>query len=129
MKAMKAGAIGLKRGRILNIYPEGERAYDGRLHKFKKGAAILATELELPILPVAMDGLHKVWARRSMRIRPAKVTIRIGAPFFAKDIVDTDERRSTNSEQGYAAVTDHLRTTIEEMIAEIRGETKKALAD
>ena len=44
MKAMKAGAIGLKRGRILNIYPEGERAYDGKLHDFKKGAAILATE-------------------------------------------------------------------------------------
>jgi hypothetical protein len=26
---------------------EGERAYDGELHQFKKGAAILATELEL----------------------------------------------------------------------------------
>jgi 1-acyl-sn-glycerol-3-phosphate acyltransferase len=40
MKAMKAGAVGLKNGKVLNIYPEGERAFDGELHDFKKGAAI-----------------------------------------------------------------------------------------
>ncbi|HEX9959403.1 MAG TPA: AMP-binding protein, partial [Pyrinomonadaceae bacterium] len=68
MRAMKAGAAGLKSGKVLNIYPEGERAFDGELHEFKKGAAILATELDLPILPVALDGLHKVWARASWRI-------------------------------------------------------------
>ncbi len=87
MKAMKAGAIGLKHGKVLNIYPEGERAYDGELHDFKKGAAILATELDLPIVPVAIDGLHKVWARRSMRIRPGKVKVRFGEAFYAKDIL------------------------------------------
>ena len=48
LKAMKAGAMGLKKGMVLNIYPEGERAFDGKLHEFKKGAAILATELNLP---------------------------------------------------------------------------------
>ena len=118
MKAMKAGAIGLKHGRILNIYPEGERAYDGELHKFKKGAAILATELDLPILPVAMDGLHKVWGRRSMRIRPGKVKIRIGAPFYSKDIVP--QKETANREQTYEAVTAHLKHTIAGMIDDMR---------
>lgn len=121
MKAMKAGAIGLKHGRILHIYPEGERAYDGDLHKFKKGAAILATELDLPILPVAMDGLYNVWARRSFKIRPAKVKIRIGAPFYAKDVVpQAGEQRTTNNEQIYEAVTAHLKQTIAGMIDEMR---------
>ena len=55
----------LKTRKVLNIYPEGERAFDGELHEFKKGAAILATELELPILPVAIDGVYKVWSRSS----------------------------------------------------------------
>lgn len=87
MKAMKAGAIGLRHGKILNIYPEGERAYDGELHEFKKGAAILATELDLPIVPVAIDGLHKVWARRSKKIRPGKVKLRFGEAFYAKDVL------------------------------------------
>ena len=124
MKAMKAGAIGLKHGRILHIYPEGERAYDGRLHKFKKGAAILATELELPILPVAMDGLYKVWARRTYRIRPAKVKIRIGAPFYAKDVVSHG-----TPEQNYSEVTSHLRDTISSMIDDLRDDDKTVSTD
>src|SRR5258708_20502326 len=91
MKAMKAGAIGLEHGKVLNIYPEGERAFDGELHGFKKGAAILATELDLPIIPVAMDGLYKVWPRKSWRIRPAKVKITIGKAFYAKEVIGTQQ--------------------------------------
>ena len=89
MKAMKAGAIGLRHGKVLNIYPEGERAYDGELHDFKKGSAILATELDLPILPVALDGLQHVWARNSWRIRPGKVKIRFGKAFYASEVVSS----------------------------------------
>ncbi|HMJ07733.1 MAG TPA: AMP-binding protein [Pyrinomonadaceae bacterium] len=124
MKAMKAGAIGLRNGKVLNIYPEGERAYDGELHEFKKGAAILATELDLPILPVALDGLQNVWARKSWRIRPAKVKIRVGEPFYPRDLLSEAPARKTENggEQTYAAVTEHLRRTIETMIGEMRGE-------
>ncbi len=120
MRAMKAGAIGLKNGRVLNIYPEGERAFDGELHEFKKGAAILATELNLPIVPVALDGLHRVWPRASWRIRPGKVKIRIGKPFFAHEISGAGQGSADVSLEAYAAVTDHLKREIAEMIAEMR---------
>ena len=116
MTAMKAGAVGLKKGRILNIYPEGERGFDGELHDFKKGAAILATELDLPILPVALDGLHKVWARRTLKIRPAKVKIRFGKPFYAKEIVSPE----MNDEEKYEIVITHLKNEIARMIEEMR---------
>jgi 1-acyl-sn-glycerol-3-phosphate acyltransferase len=119
MRAMKAGAIGLKNGKVLNIYPEGERAFDGELHKFKKGAAILASELDLPIVPVALDGLHKVWARRTWRIRPAKVKVRIGEPFYAKDVL-RDQAPDISDEDRYAVVTDHLKQTIANIIADLR---------
>jgi long-chain acyl-CoA synthetase len=118
MRAMKAGAIGLKHGKILNIYPEGERAFDGNLHEFKKGAAILATELELPIVPVALDGLQNVWARRSSRIRPAKVKIQIGEPFFANEVVASKGR--IEDDQKYELVTSHLKDAIANMIDEMR---------
>ncbi len=139
MKAMKAGAIGLRSGKVLNIYPEGERAYDGELHDFKKGAAILAIELDMPILPVALDGLQNVWARKSWRIRPAKVKIRFGKAFYAKDILSltgaagtfgaasgSSESQSTSAglslsdDAKYAAITAHLKQTIEAMIDEMR---------
>ncbi|MGI9056334.1 MAG: AMP-binding protein [Pyrinomonadaceae bacterium] len=124
MKAMKAGAIGLKNGKVLNIYPEGERAFDGELHDFKKGAAILATELDLPILPVAIDGVYKVWARQSWVIRPAKVKVKFGEPFYPKDVLETEngKRKTENvsDEQKYEIVTAHLKTEIEKMIDEMR---------
>lgn len=116
LKAMKAGTIGLKRGKILNIYPEGERAFDGQLHPFKKGAAILASEMDLPIIPVALDGLHKVWARKSNRLRLAKVKIKFGKPFYAKDIVSVSETNETK----YAKVTDELKQRVQKMLDEMR---------
>ena len=135
MKAMKAGAIGLKNGKILNIYPEGERAFDGELHNFKKGAAILATELDLAVVPVALDGLQNVWARKSWKIRPAKVKVRIGKPFYAKDVVSrqlsaasgsaVSSEQIAASDDVYAAVTDHLKQTISDMIDEMRSSSKQ----
>jgi len=127
MMAMRSGAAGLKNGWVLNIYPEGERAFDGELHQFKKGAAILASELELPIVPVAIDGLHKVWARRSMKIRPGKVKIRFGEPILPASLLDGGDTRSgpngrPNDDRSYAAITDHLKQTIATMIAEMRND-------
>jgi long-chain acyl-CoA synthetase len=114
LKAMKAGAIGLKNGKILNIYPEGERAYDGELHPFKKGAVILSTELNYPIIPVALDGLHKVWARDSNKIRLAKVKIRFGKPLYF------EEFKNLPDEEKYEKATQHLKDTIQNMLDEMR---------
>ncbi len=134
MRAMKAGAIGLKNGKVLNIYPEGERAFDGELHNFKKGAAILATEIDIPIIPVAIDGLQNVWARNSWKIRPAKVRVTIGKPIYARDVVSAQMAASAgvgsstasvadidaSNDAKYEAVTAHLKQTIADMIDEMR---------
>jgi long-chain acyl-CoA synthetase len=37
LRAMKVGAYGLRQGRILCIFPEGARSFDGELKEFKKG--------------------------------------------------------------------------------------------
>jgi len=126
MRAMKAGAIGLKNGRVLNIYPEGERAFDGELHGFKKGAAILATELDMPIIPVAIDGLYKVWPRNSWRIRPAKVKIAFGKPIYAREFLEiapagaNTSLEAASNDVAYERVTAHLKQTIADMIEEMR---------
>jgi long-chain acyl-CoA synthetase len=116
LKAMKAGAIGLKHGKILNIYPEGERAFDGQLHPFKKGAAILATELNLPIVPVAIDGLHRVWARKSKKITLSKVKIKFGEPFYPAETVAA----ASSDEHGYELVTEELKRRIQNKLDEMR---------
>jgi 1-acyl-sn-glycerol-3-phosphate acyltransferase len=111
---MKAGAIGLRHGKILNIYPEGERAFDGELHPFKKGAAILSSELDLQIVPVALDGLYKVWARGTNKIRFEKVKIRFGQP------LDLQQFNQLEGEEKYEKITKHLKDTIQKMLDEMR---------
>jgi long-chain acyl-CoA synthetase len=61
--AMRAGAAGLRLGKVLILFPEGERSIDGELKPFRKGAAILASHLGVPIVPAAFDGLFPVWPR------------------------------------------------------------------
>ncbi len=61
--AMRAGAYGLRHGLALMLYPEGERSIDGAPRIFKKGAAILSVHLQVPIVPVAIEGFYEAWPR------------------------------------------------------------------
>ena len=127
MRAMKAGAIGLKNGKILNIYPEGERAFDGELHAFKKGASILSAELDMPIIPIAVDGLQNVWPRNSWRIRPAKVKMTIGEPMYPRDILGSQHEASEPfNDADYTLITETLKTKIAVMIDEMRNSSPHA---
>lgn len=87
-RALRAGAAALRQGKILNIYPEGQRSFDGKLLDFRNGAAILATELDLPIIPVALDGADRIWPRNSRRIRLAKLKIKFGEPINARALAE-----------------------------------------
>ncbi len=61
--AMKAGAFGLAHGKILMLFPEGERSIDGTVKRFKKGGPILARHQRVPIVPVAIRGAFEIWPR------------------------------------------------------------------
>ena len=57
---LQASAAVLRRKRILLIFPEGQRALDGRLQSFKRGVGVLACELGVPVLPVWIEGTFRV---------------------------------------------------------------------
>jgi long-chain acyl-CoA synthetase len=122
MRAMRAGAAGLRAGKILNIYPEGQRSFDGELYEFRKGAAILATELNLPIVPVALDGAYRIWPRKSWRFRLAQVKIRFGEPIDVQSVVSGE----TNRELAYEKLTAELKQRIQQMLDEMRGKNSGA---
>lgn len=52
-------AAALKEGKKVIIFPEGTRSKTGELGEFKKTFAILSTELNVPIVPVAIDGADR----------------------------------------------------------------------
>jgi long-chain acyl-CoA synthetase len=80
--AMQAGAYGLRHGKILVLYPEGERSIDGTPKSFKKGAAILAHHMNVPIVPIAQDGFFEAWPRDRNFQRFAPLRIKIGDPIY-----------------------------------------------
>jgi long-chain acyl-CoA synthetase len=63
VSAMRAAATGLRLGKVLMLFPEGERSIDGAVKPFRKGAAILGAHLDVPVVPVALDGLFPLWPR------------------------------------------------------------------
>ncbi|HKQ99511.1 MAG TPA: lysophospholipid acyltransferase family protein [Pyrinomonadaceae bacterium] len=54
----------LKSGGAVVIFPEGGRCLpDGELLKFEAGAARMALEANVPILPITIRGGHRVWPK------------------------------------------------------------------
>jgi len=80
--AMRAGAFGLKHGRVLILYPEGERTNTGNLTVFRKGAAILSIHTQTPIVPIAIEGFYEVWPRHEKFPRFAPLQMTIGKPIL-----------------------------------------------
>jgi len=81
-QALRLSAEGIRRGFALCVFPEGERSIDGKLKKFKKGPAILATHLQVPVVPVGIRGAHQVWSRGSSKIRLHPISVHFGKPLF-----------------------------------------------
>ena len=100
--AMRAGAFGLRHGLSLILYPEGERSIDGTPRIFKKGAAILSIHLQVPIIPIAIEGFYDSWPRNQSfkGFKPLKMVI--GDPILPPP-------ESEASEQAYEKLTADLK--------------------
>lgn len=80
----KAGKL-IKSGRDVIIFPEGTRSKDGKIHQFKRGAFILAKEVAVNIVPVAIKGTNKINPAGKFLLRPGKVTVKYGDLILAKN--------------------------------------------
>jgi long-chain acyl-CoA synthetase len=117
VRAMRAGARGLGAGRVLILFPEGERSIDGRVKAFKKGAAILSLHTGAPIVPVALEGLFEIWPRghgpRWRNLLPGvgrRVQVRFGRALEPSGSNRPDER-------AYTELTARLRDSVDGMMS------------
>ena len=119
--AMRAGAFGLRNGRSLILYPEGERSIDGTPRTFKKGAAILSMHLQVPIVPVAIDGFFDAWPRGKRFQKFAPLKIKFGDPIYPPP-------ESQATEEAYAQFIGKVKEGVVAMWKELRGETEEKAA-
>lgn len=74
-EALSLACRAVDAGRVLCIYPEGERTWTGALGRFRAGVSLIARQTGARALPVAVTGAYQFWPRgwpkrwrRSIRI-------------------------------------------------------------
>lgn len=82
------GTEKLKRGKWINIFPEGTRTAPGASGKYKMGGAILAAESGYPVIPIAHNA-GEFWPRHSFIKWPGMIEVRIG-PYIESEGRDAE---------------------------------------
>jgi long-chain acyl-CoA synthetase len=66
------------------IFPEGKISTSGEIGPFQSGVGLMASRLELPVVPVRLVGVNKVLPRGSKIPRPGRAEVRFGQPLHLR---------------------------------------------
>jgi len=66
------------------IFPEGARSLTGEMGPFRGGIGMIASRLELPVVPVRLFGVHEILHTKWKMAKPGRVQVRFGAPMQLK---------------------------------------------
>lgn len=80
--ALQKSAAVLQKGRNLVIFPEGHRSRDGELGMFKKTFAILSKEMNIPVVPLAIDGAFNLYSVGKLVPVPGRVKFTFCKPIY-----------------------------------------------
>ncbi|HXZ44863.1 MAG TPA: AMP-binding protein, partial [archaeon] len=78
LRALQVSAVVLQQGKVLCVFPEGERSVDGRVRPFLRGVGILAKELKAPVMPAYIAGSFEAWPRGQSIPRIHRLRVRFG---------------------------------------------------
>jgi|SRR5690348_6720599 1-acyl-sn-glycerol-3-phosphate acyltransferase len=90
--ALRAAQRVLQEGGALLVFPEGTRGDEGQLRPAKPGAALLAMQSGVPVVPVYVSGSGRAWPRGRRLPRPAKVRVTFGAPLTFPKAAGSDRK-------------------------------------
>ena len=79
-------AMVLRSGKSVAIFPEGARTRDGKMLEFKKSFAILAKELNIPIVPFGIKGAFEAFPSNSKFPKSSDVEIKFFERIEPKDM-------------------------------------------
>lgn len=102
-----AAVAALKDGEIVGVFPEATMSPSFELLPFKQGAARMAMEADVPLIPMILWGSQRVigyHTRKPLTQRRLPITITIGEPL------------KVGPDEGVAAATRRLRAVMTEML-------------
>ena len=68
------------RGYSILVFPEGELTRDAQIAPFRSGIGLLANKLNIPVVPMRIDGLFELKQMQRRNARFGQVRVIIGAP-------------------------------------------------
>jgi long-chain acyl-CoA synthetase len=66
------------------IFPEGVRSETGAMVPFRGGVGMIASRLDLPVIPVRLDDVYKILHVKAKMAHPGRVRVAFGAPLRLK---------------------------------------------
>ena len=88
------------------VFPEGRRSPDGNLQPFKMGIGFMALRLQVPVVPIHLEGLYQIYSIHHEWPQSGEVQVKIGSALSFK------------GEQDYEKVT----REVEEALRRLKGE-------
>lgn len=89
MRFMDEGAELIRKGYLLQIFPEGRNTDDGEIHPFKKSYLVIAHRANAPIIPLVTDGQYGFFKRAH---------VMVGKPIDVKELFQTDRHTPSREE-------------------------------
>lgn len=85
-RAKTIGAVKkqMTNGVSIMMFPEGSRTHTGKMGQFKRGAYQIAYDLDLPIVPLTINGPFDILKRGVFKINPGKIELTIHKPIPTK---------------------------------------------
>lgn len=80
IRSLAAAKSSLKNGASLVVFPEGSRTPDGKMRKFHKGAFQLASDRQLSVVPITINGPFKILPVGTIQARPHRMEMIIHPP-------------------------------------------------
>ncbi len=103
----------LKDGMSLVVFPEGARTFTGHMGDFKRGAYMLASDLQLPVVPLTINGSFQVMPRmRDMKwVQWHPLTLTIHEPIPPKE--QSPENITATLQESYQVIMKALPTELQ----------------
>jgi len=123
-------AAALAAGEAVGLFPEGRltRHPDRWPERAKTGAVRLALRTDAPIVPVAMEGAHRLVGRRRIvstllanLVRRPKVATKVGAPIHVRGLIGLAPGVEADGDQVRVAA-DQVMEQLIDLVEELRGE-------
>lgn len=87
----------MQSGSSVLVFPEGTRSKDGSLGAFKRGAFTMAVRSGRPILPMSIQGAHRIIPAGSLRLRGGTVTVTLHRPLAVPEQATREQEKEMMS--------------------------------